>query len=211
MSTYKARVVTKQFKIETRQHELFGLDLGEGPRRRDLGLGLIIIPVWVGFMWLLLGPPEKYTMLLYMAPPVLMLMYGIQENSSNPRRMNATVWLLTLRYGLVGHRPIIRGGARPASRQEYISFTDRWPIHRIAPAVGMKHLVNTDGTLNWTEVANIPGLGWTARYATRDHDRSKRPSGPPVAMRPTVYLYSTEEIAAVAHRQKAKREKKTKA
>ena len=37
MSTYKARVVTKQFKIETRQHELFGLDLGEGPRRRDLG------------------------------------------------------------------------------------------------------------------------------------------------------------------------------
>lgn len=24
MSTYKARVVTKQFKIETRQHELFG-------------------------------------------------------------------------------------------------------------------------------------------------------------------------------------------
>lgn len=193
METLTGRTVTKQLKIETRQHELMGLDLGEGPRRRDLLLALVVIPVWVAFVWLILGPPNKYTSLLYMAPPMLFLVYGIQEHSRNPRRMNITQWTLALRHGISGHKPLIRGGVRRPSRGEYLPAGDRWPLGRMASAAGARHLTNRDGSLDWDEVAQVPGLGWTRRHA-----RTATTAQPPITISPKAYLYSTDALVDVA-------------
>lgn len=205
MSTLTGRTVTKQLRIETRQHELMGVDLGEGPRRRDLLLGFIVVPVWIGLMWLILGPPTKVTSLLYMAPPMLFLVYGIQENSRNSRRMNVTMWALALRHGLVGHLPLIRGGARRAARNERLPVVERWPFGRMARSLGAHDLTRSDGSLDWSEVSKLAGLGWTRRYAARDRGRM---AGPPIVTDPQVWLYDTESLVDVAETVAAKQSRR---
>lgn len=205
MPSITGRTVTKQLKIETRQHELLGYDLGEGPRRRDLMLGLVIVPVWIGLMVLILGPPNKYTSLLYMAPPVLFLMYGIQENARNPRRMNITQWILTLRRGFTGHRPVIRGGARLARRAEYMPVSRRWPLRSIAVTLGAPNLVDHNGEVQWREVSQLAGLGWTRRYIDKEERDHTAPVGPPIRLAPITYLYSTDALVSVASREAAKK------
>lgn len=205
------RTVTKQLKIETRQHELLGFDMGEGPRRKDLLLGLVIIPAWVAFMFLLIGAPSKGNMLLYMLPPVLFLKYGVSESEKNPRRMNFTQWILAIRYVLVGHRPIIRAGARKASKTEYIPWVQRSNLGKLANALGLKHLVKRNGELDWAEVSNIPGLGFTARYAQESGSTAyKQASGKPIEISPTPYLMGTDYLVGVGRRMQQKKSRKSK-
>lgn len=205
------RTVTKQLKIETRQHELLGFDMGEGPRRKDLLLGLFIIPTWAALIYLLIGAPTKVNLLLYILPPVLFLKYGVSESEKNPRRMNFTQWILTIRYVLVGHRPIIRVGARRASKSEYIPWAQRSNLGKLANTLGMKHLVKRNGELEWKEVSRIPGLGFTAKYSTdADTTAYKQASGKLIEISPTTYLIGTDYLVGVGQRVQQKKIRKSK-
>ncbi|MFJ6355027.1 hypothetical protein ACIQKB_36920 [Streptomyces sp. NPDC092046] len=117
---------TRHFDIETRQHELLGLDLGEGAPRRALVLGFVLFGVWTGSLLLLFGLPGRMTFTLYFLPPLLVAIVGTQRSRRNDRRWNITSWALGIRYLTLGHRPIICGGRRAASRAEWIPRRARW-------------------------------------------------------------------------------------
>lgn len=130
------RVLTRHFEHESRQHDLLGLDLGEGPRRRVIIIGAASLAIWGGLCFLLLGIPNKYSFTLYFLPPIALTMIGTQRDG---RRMRLTNWLLSLRYALIDHRPIIRAGARRPHRAEYVPWRHRWHVltglgRRLVPA-----------------------------------------------------------------------------
>ncbi|MFD0383198.1 hypothetical protein ACFQ2B_15025 [Streptomyces stramineus] len=60
---------TRHFDLETRQHELLGMDLGEGPSRRVLVTGAVVYAVWMGGLFLIFGWPSQMFFTLYFAPP----------------------------------------------------------------------------------------------------------------------------------------------
>ncbi|MGV9315207.1 hypothetical protein ACWDR0_23935 [Streptomyces sp. NPDC003691] len=120
------RTYTRHFELDTRQHELLGVDLGEGAPRRALVLGLILFGVWFGGLTLLFGLPGKITFTLYFLPPVIVSVYGAQRSQAVDRRWNMTRWAIGIRYLVLGHRPIICGGQRAAARGEWIARRDRW-------------------------------------------------------------------------------------
>ncbi|MFF9908793.1 hypothetical protein ACF1HU_35935 [Streptomyces olivaceus] len=117
---------TRHFDLETRQHELLGLDLGEGAPRRALVLGFVLYLVWAGALLLLFGLPNRFTFTLYFLPPLLVAIFGTQRARRNDRRWNITYWALSIRYLTLGHRPIICGGRRSAARVEWIPRRARW-------------------------------------------------------------------------------------
>ncbi|MET8703660.1 hypothetical protein ABZW10_33135 [Kitasatospora sp. NPDC004723] len=117
---------TRHFDLETRQHELLGMDLGEGAPRRALILGLVLVAAWTGTFLLLLGLPSKFTFTLYFLPPVLLAVFGAQRSGRIERRWNITMWAIGIRYLVLGHRPIICGGRRAAHRSEWLGRRARW-------------------------------------------------------------------------------------
>ncbi|MFI8829017.1 hypothetical protein [Streptomyces sp. NPDC053431] len=117
---------TRHFDIETRQHELLGLDLGEGAPRRALVLGFVLYAVWTGSLLLLFGLPSQVTFTVYFLPPLLVAVIGTQRSRKNDRRWNITNWALAIRYLTLGHRPIVCGGRRAAARSEWIPRRARW-------------------------------------------------------------------------------------
>ncbi|MEU9237112.1 hypothetical protein [Streptomyces subrutilus] len=117
---------TRHFDLETRQHELLGMDLGEGVSRRTLVLGLVLYLVWTGGLLLVIGLPTQVTFTFYFLPPLLTAIFGTQRSGRNDRRWNITYWALTIRYLTVGHRPVICGGRRAATRSEWIPIGVRW-------------------------------------------------------------------------------------
>lgn len=218
------RTVTKQLKFETHQHELVGLDLGEGIKRKELWIALVVVPAWVALLWLLIGAPTKANSLLFMTPPFIFLKYGVAENERMPRRMNFTQMILAVRYSLIGHRPIVRAGARSASRDEYMPITERWNFPQIARALRMNFLLTKRGELDWDAVGNIPGVKpvlWILSkvsggrisgelpdgQATTDFTKA---SGKPIEFSPSAYLYSNEELVKVGQRMKQKQDKRKK-
>ncbi|MCY0962965.1 hypothetical protein [Streptomyces sp. H27-H5] len=117
---------TRHFDLETRQHELLGMDLGEGAPRRALILGLILYALWTGPLLLVFGLPNEITFTLYFLPPLITAVYGTQRSHGIERRWNITGWAIGVRYLVLGHRPIICGGRRAASRSEWLPRRDRW-------------------------------------------------------------------------------------
>ncbi|MFD4020656.1 hypothetical protein [Streptomyces sindenensis] len=115
-----------QTATETKQHELLGLDLGEGTPRRALILGLVLFAAWVGLLLLLFGLPSEITFTLYLLPPLLTTYYGTQRSTKLDRRWNIANWAITVRYLVLGHRPIISGGRRAATRSEWLPRRARW-------------------------------------------------------------------------------------
>ncbi|MDN3294639.1 hypothetical protein QWM81_11345 [Streptomyces ficellus] len=122
----KGYTFTRHFDLETRQHELMGLDLGEGVPRRTLILGVALFATWCGALVLIFGAPSKYTFSAYMLPPLIIAVLGAQRNRRVDRRRNLTCWALTWRYVTSGHRPLINGGRRAAERSEWIPVRARW-------------------------------------------------------------------------------------
>jgi hypothetical protein len=120
------RTLTAHFDLDTRQHELLGLDLGEGAPRRMLVLGLALFMVWTGGLFLIFGLPNRFTFTAYVLPPGLIAYFGTQRSSRINRRWNITNWALAVRYLVLGHRPIICGGRRAATRSEWIPRRSRW-------------------------------------------------------------------------------------
>lgn len=120
------RTYTKHFDLETRQHELLGIDLGEGTPRRALVLGFVLYLMWTGGLLALFGLPTQITFTAYFLPPLLVAIIGTQRSGKNDRRWNITYWALSIRYLTLGHRPIICGGRRSATRAEWIPRRARW-------------------------------------------------------------------------------------
>ena len=96
--------------IETRQHDLFNVDLGEGVPRRALIAAIVMYLIWWTVLVVLIGSPNKHTAVLFVAPPALLTFFGWQETERNPQRRHITEWALTLRWLAKGHRPVIALG-----------------------------------------------------------------------------------------------------
>ncbi|MFD9084549.1 hypothetical protein [Streptomyces erythrochromogenes] len=116
---------TRHFDLETRQHEILGMDLGEGPSRRLLITGAVVYVAWTGGLLLIFGMPSQVTFTLYFVPPAMVTFYGAQRSRMKERRWNLTQWALTVRYLTVGHRPVINGGRRAADRSEWLPLRGR--------------------------------------------------------------------------------------
>lgn len=126
-----SRTVTKALRIEAKQHELFGFDLGEGIDRKKFGLGLLAFVVWVIIAWPLmswtgiLAVRPDVGSLIILAPPLVLIMLGFQPDDELPQRMRLTPLALKIRYVLVGSRPIIHLGRRQAERAERPTLAER--------------------------------------------------------------------------------------
>lgn len=108
----EGKTLTRSMQIETRQHELFNLDLGEGTPRRALVAGLLIATAWGLLLFIVLGRPRASTATLWIMPPALITIYGWRESVQNPRRRRVTEWALAIRWITRGHRPVIALGRR---------------------------------------------------------------------------------------------------
>lgn len=137
MATLEGRTLTKHFNLDTKQHELFNLDLGEGIPRRMLVFGVVVTVLWWLLLWPIVGMPNRYTASLYLIPPVLLAFYGYRESDAQPRRKALTQWAIKARYLLSGHKPVIGLGARSAYRSEWLPLSQRWSrdglLQRVAP------------------------------------------------------------------------------
>ncbi|WP_372412590.1 hypothetical protein [Streptomyces luteireticuli] len=108
---------TQHWDIETRQHELLGLDLGEGIPRTTLKYGFIFFPVWWGLLLLVAGFPSKPLMVpLFLLPPLLLTFYGAKRSTAYWRRTNLLLWQVRAGYLALGVRPVIGRGRVPAPR-----------------------------------------------------------------------------------------------
>ncbi|MFF7726028.1 hypothetical protein [Streptomyces sp. NPDC008001] len=164
---------TRHFDLETRQHELLGMDLGEGPSRRVLVTGAVVYAVWMGGLFLIFGWPSQMFFTVYFAPPALITFYGSQRSRRNERRWNLTQWALTVRYLTVGHRPVINGGRRAAGRSEWLPLRAR---------LGEKS----------EDVLALPGMGAFERFLG---DEEPQPtSGRPVTLDARPRLYGPDHV-----------------
>lgn len=126
------RTLTHHFEIETRQYDLLGIDLGEGARRRMIIFGAVIVVAWVALLIPFLGVPNKTTTTLYVVPPFVITAFGWRPGKYHERRRRVTEWALAVRYALRAHRPVIGLGSRAADRSEYLSWSERLPLHKMA-------------------------------------------------------------------------------
>lgn len=119
------RTVSRQLRIESRQHELFGVDLGEGIPRKVLLVGAVAFVLWAGLVFFVTRKFNQQMMILYFLPPLLFVQLGIQESPKNARRWRLTQLILRIRFAVWAHRPVIRFGRRAADRHEFLPLTDR--------------------------------------------------------------------------------------
>lgn len=179
---------TEHFRLETRQHELLGLDLGEGIPRRILLLGVALYVLWDGALLIIFGLPSPTTATAYLLPPGLIVGYGAQPSRRTSRRITLTTWAVTARYLVVGHRPVICGGRRAATRSEWIGRRGRW-----APRLAL---------LTGSSVLGPSVEKWLGP----DTDRTGAGSHIRIAARPR--LYGPDAVAR-AHGRKAARKART--
>lgn len=123
--TVVARSHTRHLTIETRQHDVLGIDLGEGPARKPLVFGIIVMALWVALMLAIFRLPTQNTLIFYVVPPVILAWKGSQWSEYNPRRRVFTMWALAARQQLLGHRPLISLGGRQAYRNERTPWSER--------------------------------------------------------------------------------------
>lgn len=142
MSTVRTlRTFTAHYELESRQYELFGVDLGEGVRRRALLVGAVAVVVWVGLLAVLGAPLRPSTFAFWVTPPLVITHYATQPDRSG-RRMRLAEWWDAARFWAVGRRAWV--GLRRAA-----------PVER--PVL-----------LRWTARPNTPrrvgrGVGWCGR------------------------------------------------
>lgn len=183
----EGRTLTRPMSIETRQHDLFNVDFGEGAPRKALVAGMVITMVWVVLMWLVLGPPTTNTSTLYILPPALLTVIGWQESESNPRRRKITQWVLAARYVITGHRPVIGLGRKEGRAYE------RPLIGRVADRFS-----NGDP---WALV--MPWRVEEARMQEGTTPERQAPAGRPVWFGGRVHLVGTDAAAALMRSREA--------
>jgi len=130
------RTVTKQLKIEARQYDLFGLDLGDGVVRSRAALGALAVALWVALSApLTIGTglmevrPDLGSLII-MFPPGVAIMLGFREDDEVPQRMRITGFALEVRRLLFPRGPLIGLGARSATRAERPTLRERFTSAR---------------------------------------------------------------------------------
>ena len=98
------RTLTSHFQLETRQHDLLGLDLGEGPPRRALIFGAMVFVVWVLLCAPLLGAPTQNTFSLYVIHEPVILTTAMVLPVSQAWTVAAISPLLAVAAAHVFHR-----------------------------------------------------------------------------------------------------------
>ncbi|MGW5851969.1 hypothetical protein ACWFQ8_29165 [Streptomyces sp. NPDC055254] len=162
--------------METKQHELLGMDLGEGAPRRALILGLILYVVWTGPLLLLFGFPSEITFTIYFLPPLITAVYGTQRSTKLERRWNIANWSISARYLVLGHRPIICGGRRAATRSEWLPRRARW--------AGKTELLLAS-----------PLGGLVERWLGEEEDSTPAGAGSPIRLAARPRLYGPDAVA----------------
>lgn len=99
------RTFTKHYELESRQYELFGVDLGEGVRRRALLVGVAAIVAWVGALYAVGVSLRPSTFVAWVAPPLVVTYYGSQPDGSG-RRTRLVGWYDAVRFALTGRAPL---------------------------------------------------------------------------------------------------------
>jgi hypothetical protein len=178
--------LTKHMAIEPRQHDLWGIDLGEGPKRFDIAFGAAVFVVWGALMILCFGAPQPASLMLYILPPGLLLKFGTTENKVQERRKNVTQWIIRLRFALVSHRPIVNLGRKEASTVSYLPVSYRFQTQ------ALKHLL-----FPWQKVPEWHDVG----DAT---DRLDLPVGSPILLRQKGRLYGNDYMGHLLTKAQAK-------
>lgn len=180
----QGRTLTKHLRLETRQYDLIGLDLGEGAPRKQLALILVTFVMWVAALAPFLGFPNKYEALVYLLPPGFFAWVAWQDSPGHAgRRRRLTDWLIQLRYALAGHRPVISLGARAATREEMIPLRERLPIEAIW------------GFLDFRQDLRTP---WD--HTRNRSDRQRLPASAPIEFDQRVRLFDADHVAAARAR-----------
>lgn len=170
----EGRTLTRTMQIETRQHELFNVDLGEGAPRAALVAGFLLVITWAGVLFLLLGAPTRVTFTLYVLPPSLLTIYGWRESPTNPRRRRVTDWALALRWIARGHRPVVALGRQPSAGRT------RGLWQRCGERLGVEDLA----------ALLMP---WRAAAGTKGRTHANMPAGRPASLGGRVHLTGTTE------------------
>lgn len=175
----EGRTLTRTMQFEPRQHELLGLDLGDGPPRRALIFGIVLTAAWWVLMFAVFRAPQKGTFLLWVLPPGLLGVYGWRESAVTDRRRKVTEWALALRWLRRGHRPIIALGRHEPSAAEQMRVADR-----------IGHRLGHDDPL----AVFMPWrLDPSSNHASQDAGKQARSrSGQAVTLNQEVQLFGTE-------------------
>ncbi|MEY9839510.1 hypothetical protein [Streptacidiphilus sp. EB103A] len=169
-----ARTYSRHWDIETRQHELLGLDLGEGIPRTTLKYGSVICAVWWGLWLLVLGFPPQPVVPLFLLPPVGLTYFGAKRSLTYWRRTNLLIWGVRLNYLQSGLRPVIGRGRVPAPKAGL-----RLRARRLGEAV--------------PQLAQLPGL--EALFGADGRPDPADSYGRPARLRPRVRLYGPDAVA----------------
>lgn len=170
---------SRHWDLETRQHELLGIDLGEGISRKVLLHGLVVFALWDGALLLMAGFPTTITFSLYFLPPIFITAYGTKRSGSYWRRRNFLLWGVTVNYLVNGVKPAIGRGRIPAPRLG-------WRLR--AARLGER----------FPKLANLPAAG--AALAPVDGPDLAESLGKPVHLRPRVRLYGPDAVARSRHK-----------
>lgn len=172
---------TRHFMLEARQHELFGVDLGQGISRRTMLLGALAFGLWDGIGLAVFGVPSLNWVTVYFLPPVLVTVLGAQPSRRCDRRTVLAGWVIAAQYLVSGHRPVIRGGRVVAHRSEWLPRRTRW--ERQTPAL-----------------TRVVGAGLVGRFlgTSRTGEDEVPSAGPVVEMACTVRLYGPDHMVKVA-------------
>ncbi|GAA3709876.1 hypothetical protein ACRWOO_22725 [Streptomyces sp. NEAU-PBA10] len=166
---------TRHWDLETRQHELLGLDLGEGLPRTTLKYGAVMFPLWWGAWLLLFGFPLKPLIPLFLLPPLFFTYYGAKRSTTYWRRTNLLLWGVRLNFLNHGVRPVIGRGRIPAPKVGLRLRTQR--LAERAP-----------------QLAEMPAF---SSYFTTDGDSpdAAESCGKPAHMRPRLRMYGPDAVA----------------
>ena len=183
-----SRTYTQHWDLETRQHELLGLDLGEGLPRTTLKYGAVIFPLWWGLWLLLLGFPPKPLVPLFLLPPLGLTYYGAKRSTAYWRRTNLLLWGVRLNFLNHGVRPVIGRGRIPPSKAGL-----RLRTQRLAE--------------RFPQLAEMPAF--SSLFTTDDHiPDAAESSGKPAHLRPRLRMYGPDAVAK-ARSKTSKRPRRT--
>lgn len=179
----ESNTYSRHWDLETRQHELLGIDLGEGVRRTTLRYGALFIGTWWTGWLVLFGVPSPQTVPLFLIPPITLTHLGSKRSLTYWRRTNLLVWSVHVHYLVRGVRPVIGRGRIP---------TRRLGVRLRARRLGER----------MTHLPRFPGIGPLFAATGEDPARS---AGPPVRVRHRARLYGPDAVARSRRRLRKRR------